>query len=60
MEISSCSADSAHRADDGQRVQDDGRHSEVMIMIAMITMIDLEDFFVQGWQVQAAQGLARD
>ena len=87
MEISSCSVDFAHGADDGQRVQDDGRHSEVMIMITMVTltamiaMIDdwmialiamialidlgLEDcdddhLFVQGWQVQAAQSLARN
>ena len=33
MEISGCSTDTADRADDGQRVQDDRRHSEVMPII---------------------------
>ena len=38
LEISSCSVDFADGADDGQRVQDDGRHSEVMIMITITSI----------------------
>ena len=33
MEISGCSTDTADRANDGERVQDDRRHSEVMTMV---------------------------
>ena len=70
LEVSSRKADAVDRADDGQRVQDDRRHSQVVAMLTMFIDWLIEDyngdndndnylFFVQGGQVQASEGLAR-
>ena len=39
LEVSSCKADAVDRADDGQRVQDDRRHSQVMVMLVIMMMM---------------------
>ena len=39
LEVSSCKADAVDRADDGQRVQDDRRHSQVMVMLVIMMMV---------------------
>ena len=39
LEVSSCKADAVDRADDGQRVQDDRRHSQVMLMLVIMMTV---------------------
>ena len=39
LEVSSCEADAVDRADDGQRVQDDRRHSQVKLMLVIMMMV---------------------
>ena len=39
LEVSSCKADTFDGADDGQRVQDDRRHSQVMVMLVIMMMV---------------------
>ena len=39
LEVSSCKADAVDRADDGQRVQDDRRHSQVMVMLVIMMTV---------------------
>ena len=41
LEVSSCKADAVDRADDGQRVQDDRRHSQVMLVIMMAVIMTM-------------------
>ena len=39
LEVSSCKADAADRADDGQRVQDDRRHSQVVVILVIMMTV---------------------